>query len=324
VPDVLVSLRGGVPATAGVVPGRILRNGSEKGSLAADACYFPGFVPGPWTTLEACLADETPSKEQILESATLEAWGIVLGEPTTTFTDLALALESWILFRRMHPTGLPRWFPEGWPGDPATRSSQAGAWSAFFFFLSIATLLGAAKHGIPHYLAGMPLSLTVFGSSLAAGLAILNAEAATVASHARTAAARRWLKNAALGKFALFVLVIAFSGSFLVVVVNSAIGLGPVMLVAFGAFRRGHPGSGWVAAGLALSLLAACTYVVGIPSHPWFGAADLAHVLMMGTLLMISRGVRRSPEHGGPSWASGYPDAWMETPSGSAGTGPLR
>jgi len=224
----------------------------------------------------------------------------------------------------MHPAGLPRWFPDWWESGPTTRSDQLRPWSAFFFFLSIATLLGAAKHGIPQYLEGVPLSLTVFASSLAAGLAILNAEAATVSGHSPVPAARRWFKKVSLGKFALFLLAISFSGSFLVVIVNSALGLGPVMIVAFAAFRLGHRESGWVAGGLALSLLAASAYVAGIPSHPWFGAADLAHVLMMATLLMIYRGVRRSPEPGAPSWATGYLDSWIETPEGSAGTGPVR
>jgi hypothetical protein len=140
----------------------------------------------------------------------------------------------------------------------------------------------------------------VFVSSLASGLGILHAEAAAVRSHAQTSSARRWLRRGALAKFAVFFVAISLTESFVTVILNTALGLIPVMLVEYAAFRRGQRNRGWIAGGLAFSSLAALVYLLGTPSYPWFGQKDLAHIVMMATLLMIHRGVSRSVVAGGP------------------------
>lgn len=158
--------------------------------------------------------------------------------------------------------------------------------------MGIATLVGAAKHGIPHYLAGVPFALTVFVSGFASGFGVFYAEVATIQAYLRPGPLRRWLRRGAMGKLGLFAFVLALNRSFLVVTVNTALGLVPVMLAETLAFRRGHRGSGWVAGGLAFSLLTALVYLLTLSIHPWFDYIDLAHVMMMASLLAIYRGVR--------------------------------
>ncbi len=166
-------------------------------------------------------------------------------------------------------------------------------WTKFFLFFSIATLLGAMKHGLPHYLAGFPLSLVVFGSSLAAGIGVLCAEMAAARTYVRTSRARAWVRRATWGKFALFLIVISVNSSFLVVILNAALGFVPIMVADYAAFRRGYQGVGWIAGGLTVSSLAAAFYLLGFPNHPWFEYRDLGHLLMMVTVFMIYEGVRK-------------------------------
>lgn len=232
------------------------------------------------------------SKEPRLENASLEIWGIVLRNPTITFTDLLLALECWLLFRRLHPKGMPPWIPDRWDTDPGVHSDRPPSWSGFFLFLGIATLLGAANHGIPQYLAGLPLTLTVFASSLAAGLGILHAEAATIRGLVRSDSLRGWLRRGALGKFVVFAVAIGLTQSFLVVILNTALGLVPVTMAECAASRRGNRNSGWVAGGLAFSSVTASVYLLPISSLPRIDHRDLAHILMMVSVLMIYLGVR--------------------------------
>ncbi len=188
---------------------------------------------------------------------------------------------------------MPSWIPDRWATDPRRGLERPRSWSGFFFFLSLATLLGVAKHGIPQYLGETGSALTDFILSLAAGLAVLHAEAATIQAHVRAPSLRRWLRRAALGKFALFVVGTALTASFPLVILDTALGLVPVTLAEWAAFRRGQRSAGWVAGGVAFSSSAALVYLLNVPSHTWFDHRDLAHVLMMVTLLLIFQGVRR-------------------------------
>jgi len=158
--------------------------------------------------------------------------------------------------------------------------------------LGLATLFGAAKHGFPHYLAGFPLAVTIFTSSLAGGVSTLHAELATIRGRVGPGRLRGWLVRGAWGKVSLLAVALVMSDSFLVVVTDTALGLFPVMLAESLAFRRGDHGAGWVAGGLALSVATALVYLLEITVHPWFDHRDLAHVLMMASLLMIYRGVK--------------------------------
>ena len=180
--------------------------------------------------------------------------------------------------------------------DPGAGNLRAGSWSGFFFFTGIATLVGAAKHGIPHYLAPAPFALTTFASGFGSGIGVLYAEVATLQAHVDLGPLRRWLRRGALAQLALFALVLALNRSFIVVTVNTALGLLPVMVAEFLAFRRGYRGSGWVAGGLAFSSMTALVYLLRLSIHPWFDHIDLAHVMMMASLLAVYRGVRVSRE----------------------------
>jgi len=228
-----------------------------------------------------------------LETTSLQIWEIVLRDPTTTLTDVLLALEGWVLFRRLRRGGSGSLSPEASGKPPTDPLGPSASWTYFFLFFSVATLLGAVKHGLPHYLTGFPFSLVVFGSSLAAGIGVLFAEMAAAQTYVRTSRARAWTRRAAKGKFVLFLLFISLSSSFLVVIVNAALGFVPIMVADYAGFRHGYRGTGWIGGGLTVSSLAAAFYLLGFPNHPWFEYRDLGHLLMMVTVFMIYEGARK-------------------------------
>ena len=75
-----------------------------------------------------------------MPTPSLELLGIALRHPTTFFTNLILAAECLVLARWLRSQDTVR----------------AELWSRFLLFMCVATLAGAAKHGIPHYLEGSP------------------------------------------------------------------------------------------------------------------------------------------------------------------------
>lgn len=212
--------------------------------------------------------------------------------PTTSLTNLLLTAECWVFYHRLRSGSASARPPGSWTERVQRGPDGPHPWSGFFFFLGLATLFGAAKHGFPHYLAGFPLTVTIFASSLAGGVSTLHAELATIRARVDPGRLRGWLERGAYGKLALFTVALSMSRSFLVVVTDTALGLLPVMLAEGLAFRRGDRGAGWVAGGLALSCATALIYLLGIALHPWFNHNDFAHVLMMASLLMIYRGVK--------------------------------
>ncbi len=70
------------------------------------------------------------------------------------------------------------------------------------------------------------------------------------------------------------------------------VGLLPVIGVEASAFHRGHPGAGWIAGGLSLSILTGAVYVVRMSIGPWLNHVDIAHLLMGVSFWLMVRGCR--------------------------------
>ena len=58
------------------------------------------------------------------------------------------------------------------------------------------------------------------------------------------------------------------------------------------AWRRDVRGHGWIAAGLAASMVPGATYLTGWPQWPGFNHVDLAHGLILVSLWAIGYGAR--------------------------------
>jgi len=225
------------------------------------------------------------------DAFSLEIQGIVLLHPTTFLTNLLLALECWILALRLRRRRGMAPSPGGPLVSAAWAPANPGLWAGFFSFVGVSAFLGAFKHGLPHYLEGVPLALTVSASNLAGGVAVFLAEVATIRVRTARWTLRPWLLRGAMGKLALFGAVVVVSRSFLWVILNAAAGLVPVMAAELQASRRGARGAVWVFWGLCSFLLPAVVHLWEISFHSWFTDDDLAHVLMMFGLLLIYRGV---------------------------------
>ena len=212
--------------------------------------------------------------------------GLVIKHPSNCVTNLLLFGESWILFRMVHPGGFPSL-------SLSSGGKEMGhqRWAGFFLFLGLAAFLGTFKHGIPHYLAPFAMGLIVVGSGGACGIAILLAEAETIQVQVRRKSFQRLLRVAAVMRFALSLGALILFRSFLIVVVNAAIGLGFLVVGSIRASREGEDAAAWRAWGLGVSVLAGGAYLLGPSSFPWFDPIDQGHVILMLSLLFIFRGV---------------------------------
>ncbi len=208
-----------------------------------------------------------------MEATSIEIGGFVIRAPVTAGTNLVLAVQCFLYFRRLRAgTG------------PSTR-----LWGGFFSMMAIATLAGALKHGFQHELSETGLLLVLWVSSVTGGIATYYAQRATAVAHAPEHLKRRFDRVFQIQFFVFLSANVALGPDMLLLVVNLAAGLLPVIAVEAMALRKGHPGSGWVVGGLSLSILTGVVYLAGLSIEPWLNHIDIAHLLMAVSFWLIVR-----------------------------------
>ena len=213
-----------------------------------------------------------------MEATSIEIGGFVIRAPVTAGTNLVLAVQCFLYFRRLRAG----------PGP------SARLWGGFFSMMAIATLAGALKHGFQHELSETGLLLVLWVSSVAGGIATYYAQSATAITHAPEHLKRRFDRLFQIQFFVFLAGNAALGPQMLLLVANIAAGLLPVIGVEAMALRRGHHGSGWVVGGLSLSILTGVVYLAGLSIEPWLNHIDIAHLLMGVSFWLIVRACRPS------------------------------
>lgn len=206
---------------------------------------------------------------------TLTVAGVVVHHPTNVLTDLVLGVQCAVLAVAILRTG----------------RSETQTWASFFLLMSISTACGALKHALGPDAPPLVRVPVLVSSGMAAAVATLLAQLATLEIHAPAPWRRRVLGTLARAQLVLFTLAFIYSDAFSLVGVDTAVGLTPVLVAETGAAARGRPGAGPIAAGLGVSLLAGVIYAAGFSPSPWFDRVDVAHVFMFVALAWIRRGV---------------------------------
>ncbi len=206
----------------------------------------------------------------------LDVGGVRIRSPVTAGTNLALALQcAWYYTRLRGSSG-----------------AVERHWARFFAGMSVATLAGAAKHGLPHVLEAGAWASVLWTSSLAAGWAVFEAQRAMIYQAAR-GGHRVVLGRAAKAQLALLLGACLTLGPRIdLLIAHTVLGLLPVMLLEAKAAarareRRRHAR---IAAGLAVSFLSGVAYGLGASFGPWLTHVDIAHVFMALSYHLIASG----------------------------------
>lgn len=209
-----------------------------------------------------------------METTWIEVAGVTIRAPVSAGTNLVLAVLCLLFFLRHHRGS----------------SIRERRWAGFFALMSMATLAGVLKHGAKHMLTEAAFASTLAVSNVASALAVYFAQEATVRSRAGASwqGPLRILIAAQLAAFSAANL--AFGPELTFVLVHTAVGLAPVIVVEASG-SDALPGGSLVAAGLSVSLLTGVVYLTRISLGPWMNHIDIAHVLMGVSFVLISRGV---------------------------------
>jgi len=213
-----------------------------------------------------------------METTWVEIGGLAIRAPVTASTNLVLAVQFVLYFRSLR----------------AGPGARAKLWGGFFSMMAISTFAGVLKHGFQHELSETGLLLVLWVTNVAGGIATYYAQSATAVTHAPERLRRRFDRVFQIQFLVFLAGNVALGPEILLLVVNIAAGLLPVIVVEVMALRRGHPGSGWVVGGLSLSILTGAVYVLGLSLGPWLNHIDIAHMLMGVSFWLIVRACRPS------------------------------
>ena len=175
-------------------------------------------------------------------------------------------------------------------------------WGLSFLGMALAATAGGTSHGFAAHLGGVETSwvwkVTVFSTGLSSAAMLAAAVTARLARAVRMA-----MHGLVVAKLAVYLAWMSVHDDFLFVIYDYA----PSMLVVVALLAlpgRDAPlqGSGWVAAGVAVSFAGALVQQSGFTLHRHFNHNDLFHVIQMAGVWLLYRGGirlrdrRRDPE----------------------------
>ena len=210
----------------------------------------------------------------------------VITAPVTTVTNLVMAAACARLAA----------------GIQGANEPLARRWRHFFMAVALALVAGAPKHGFAYARASSWVVGATIASGLLAGLAVYAAQRAALESLVLPPTVARWISRLTAWQLLGLVAVMTIGHSFTWVLTFIGPGLVAVLVAESWAWRRDVRGHGWIAAGLAASIVPGATYLAGWPQWPGFNHVDLAHGLILVSLCAIGYGARLACSSASAPW----------------------
>lgn len=201
--------------------------------------------------------------------------GFTIYEPTTVLTDLIITILCFHFLYKLK-NNLP----------------SVNKWKMFFLFFGLSTLVGAFSHALfkEHSGAGYKsfwLSMQVLNL-----LAVFSAQLATYHSVLLENKHNKVWLYSYYTQLILFTVAVFVFHNFLVVVLDNAIGLIPVLILHL-KNRKQAEGYKGIANGILISFLTGIVHGTKLTFHAYFNFNDIAHVLIMISLYYIYSGVKK-------------------------------
>ena len=207
---------------------------------------------------------------------TIHIGNFSIHEPMTAFTDLIIAGLAFSFFFRLRKTN-----------DVATHH-----WSYFFLFFGLSTFVGAFAHALFLVHEGWEYKSFWLSMQFLTGLAVYKAQHATLVSVLNTSASKKKWELSYTIQLIAFIIAVPLFQNFLVVVIENALGLIPIMILHY---KDKRPFAKVIANGIAISFLTAIIHLGKFSLHAYFNYNDIAHVFIMISLGVMFKGVENCP-----------------------------
>jgi hypothetical protein len=221
---------------------------------------------------------EVPSPDEFLS---VEIGGLKITEPTTAGTDVVIAIIAFVIsaaiFKhiRDHKSRL-------FPSDRY--------WLYFFLFLGLSTLAGALSHGLRYYLPASSFVAIFTTMNVLSMISSYNAQLATIEFEIERPSP--WMKVTALSLMIIFILLVSFFQKFAITNVYVSCTFLFVLYHHWRSWKKGKQSSKYICFGIMISFITAFVFLLKLSVSEWFNHKDIAHVLIMISLIVMYKGAR--------------------------------
>jgi hypothetical protein len=201
--------------------------------------------------------------------------GLTIYEPVTILTNLFLTFYCVYCFLKMN----------------AKSYNLAKFWAWFFLLIGMSSLIGSLAHGAHFQLGNLFFQIVLFLMNAVSLIAIFFCFKATntYASLHKNPPKKRYtyLVLAWVGVLLIFTL---FYNNFVLIKIHAGIVLLYSLIVHYLTYRRQQSGSGWIVAGILIAFLSIVVHSLKLSVNDWFNYKDIAHCIMLLSLIAIFKG----------------------------------
>jgi len=209
---------------------------------------------------------------------TIYIGSFALHQPVTVFTDCFISIFCFYFFKQLNSLSNP--------------TNTTISWKRFFLFLGLASIAGGSSHGFFAIHEGEGYKsfwLTMQALNI---FSVYCAQQATLNSVLQHSDKKHYLNLMYNIQLVLFSIAVFVFQNFLVVVIDSAVGLIPIMVIYFIDAKKVKT-SAWIAYGIFVLFFAAIVNATKFSFSAYFNYLDIAHILIMINLSLMFIGVKR-------------------------------
>jgi hypothetical protein len=200
-------------------------------------------------------------------------------QPVTFFTDCIITIFCFYFYRQLNSL--------------SNLSTSTINWKRFFLLLGLASIAGGSSHAFFAIHEGVGYKSFWFTMQALNIFSVYCAQQATLNSALQHSDKIHYLKLIYNTQLILFFVAIFIFQNFLVVVIDSAVGLVPVMVLHFIDAKKVKT-SAWIACGIFVLFFAAIVNATKFSLSTYFNYLDIAHVLIIINLSLMFIGVKRA------------------------------
>lgn len=212
----------------------------------------------------------------------ISLFGLLIFEPMVIVTNVLMFLVSVYCSRQLMR------YRHGYPRQMA----------CFIIILGISGCFGALAHAV-HYQLGTVFFDAVFFTSNMLNLISIYfffRGSYTYYNLIRHKSSSKVLISAVVGWIFVLLVFTWIYNQFLLIKIHAGIVLVYAIAVHSMAYRKGDRGSGTVVLGIAISFLSIVVHSLKFSFDAWFNYKDISHVIMIVSMILIYRGIKKNAE----------------------------
>ncbi len=210
---------------------------------------------------------------------TINIGGIAVHQPVTSFTDLIISALCFYFYFRLKQISLS--------------NQSIDNWKRFYLFLSLAPLFGSCSHAFFTVHEGMGYKSFWFPMQWFNIFSAFCAQQATLHSVLKDSPNKQIWKMSSIIQVILFSVAVIVFSNFLVVVIDSAIALIPVMVIHF-KYKEKEKGNELVGWGIVILFITAIINGTKVSINEYFTYLDIAHLFIIASLSTMFVGIKRN------------------------------